>query len=336
MKIFVPSTYRMRSRAITFHCPRIAVLAAFLFSLLSANELDAQEGIRAVVSLDEFVVSSANEGFDVDEFIEKVKNDTTFYQAFLNMRFYPHDIRGALTVYYKGEEAAERGSMQREAVQHLDSIQYMWVEILSEDVQGRIRKRNGEWRYFTAEMYDEVFFPEKPRRVLPLIVKREQELQSGSRIEKHKSQIKRLMFNPGTEIENVPFIGDRLAIFEDHMIPYYDYALFQARRGDKDCLAFSCITKVGEEDNTVIRDLTSYFDPDTYHVLAREYRLAYSNLLLTFDIRMEVDNALQQGILLPQKVKYDGFWNVPLRKAEIIRFEMTCDGYDTGVMPLRE
>lgn len=293
------------------------------------GKLSSQHDIIKVISLDEFVVNASDDIFDVEAFVGRVRQDTTFYKAFLNLKYFPHDVEGKVVVYQKDE--SERGMMLRDAVQHLDEMEYMRVEILKEVSNGKIKKRNGEWRYFTAEMYDEVFFPKEPEKVSNVIDRFEQELSGGSRIDKHKGQLKRMMFNPGSEIDNVPFIGDKLAIFDDHMVPFYDYSIFSTTYAGESCIAFSCFTKEGMKEETVIQDLTSYFDPNTMEVLAREYRLAHKTLLFTFDISIKVLNMKQGGWLLPQKVEYDGYWNVPFRKPEIIQFELNCSNYKTQV-----
>jgi hypothetical protein len=300
-----------------------------VFGLLlsSSGRLCAQNDIVKVVSLDEFVVSSGWDSADIIRFIDKVRNDTTFYKAFLNLKYFPHEIKGAVVVYNKNE--SERGTMQRRAIQHVDKNNMMWVEITYEKTNGKIKNNKGEWKYLTAEMYDEVFYPTEPQKVSNNIVNMEQELVSGSKMEKHKAQLKRMMFNPGAEIGNVPLIGDKLAIFDDHMVPYYNYRIFKTRRDSTDCIAFSCFAKEGKEKHTVIHDLTSYFHPDTYEVLAREYRLAHNTILFDFDITMVIENFIQDGWLLPKRVWYNGYWNVPLKKPEIINFELRCTEYKT-------
>lgn len=275
--------------------------------------------------MDAFTVSARTEGFDVSDFIRKVRDDTTFYKAFLNMRYFPHRKTGHITVYEK--DASEKGTMDREALQYLSTEEVMHLDITFEQTNGRIRKRNGEWRYLTAEMYDDIFFPEGPQRVSNHIKSRDQELVSGSRIEKHKAQLKRLMFNPGAEIGNVPFIGDKMAIFDDHMVPYYDYAIYNDMVGEQEAIAFSCMTKPGEEDETVIRELTSWFHSETYEVLKREYRLAHNTLFFSFDIQTRVLNVRERGHLLPREITYNGQWNAVFRKPEIIDFTLACDEY---------
>lgn len=298
----------------------------FCFYSLSAHHLSAQDVVK-VVNLDEFTVNAADDSFDVADFVDRVRKDTTFYKAFLNLKYFPHNVDGAVAVFKKDE--SERGTMKRRARQHLDVDEMMSTEITFEETNGNIRKRNGEWKYLTAEMYDEVFFPEGPVKVSNRIKSTEQELVSGSRIDKHKAQLKRMMFNPGAEIENVPFIGDKLAIFDDHMVPYYDYSIFNATVNGIDCIAFSCFAKEGMEDETVIHDLTSYFHPDTYEVLRRDYRLAYSTILFNFDITIKVENEQKDGHLLPNSISYDGDWNALFRKPEIISFRLKCTDYNT-------
>ena len=303
------------------------LICLFLFYLgahLSAQEND----IAKMVTMDEFVVKAAIEDFNVDDFVSQVIEDTTFYQAFLNLKYFPHDIKGAMTVYNKDEE--EFATLQRKARQFLSTDEEKWVEITYEKTNGRIKKKNGKWRYLTAEVYDDVFFPTHKHHVSNEMVQREQELEATSKIEKHKAQLKKMLFNPGQPIENVPFIGDKLAIFSKEMVPFYDYSIFLYEYNDTiPCIAFSSFVKEGEEDEVVIRDMTSYFHRDTHEVIAREYRLAHKTILFDFDISIMVENMLVDGWLMPKSVSYDGGWDVPFKKPEIISFQMECYDYVT-------
>lgn len=288
----------------------------------------AQVEVAKVVKLDEFVVSAAIEDFDVEDFVAQVMKDTTFYQAFLNLKYYPHDIRASMMVYDKDEQ--QRATLERSARQYLNTGQEMWVDINYERTNGRIRKKNGDWRYLTAEMFDEVFFPLTPQITSNRITTTEQELVSGSKLEKHKAQLKRLLFNPGAEISNVPFIGSKMAIFDPSMVPHYDYAIYLATLPDSvPCIVFSSYAKPGHEGSTVIRSMTTYFHRDTKEVMARDYRLAYSNILFDFDINIDVHNELRDGLLLPTTIAYNGFWKVPFKKAEIIAFDLAFSRYIT-------
>lgn len=294
----------------------------FLFS----SGVFSQNDIAKLVTMDEFVVSAGLEDFNAEDFIDQVINDTTFYQAFLNLKYYPHRVNSEIQVFHKNE--SQKGKMYREAVQRRNLDNEMWIDVQYEKTNGRIKKRNGEWKYLTAEMYDDVFFPNEREKVDNKIRTKEQELVGGSKLEKHKAQLKKMLFNPGQEIDNVPFIGDKLAIFDAEMVPYYDYSIFTYNWKDSiPTIAFSQYVKKGEEDEVVIRDMTSYFHKDTRDVIAREYRLAHNTIFFDFDISIKVENRLVEGEIVPVKIDYDGAWDIPFKKPEIIRFYLECFDY---------
>jgi hypothetical protein len=43
--------------------------------------------------------------------------------------------------------------------------------------------------------------------------------------EKHKEQLKMLFFNPGRKIPGIPFIGDKLDLYDEHARKLYNYTL---------------------------------------------------------------------------------------------------------------
>ncbi|MFT6996579.1 MAG: hypothetical protein ACJAQ4_000320 [Cryomorphaceae bacterium] len=305
---------------------KAALIYLLVFLTLSLNAQETE--IAKMVTMDEFVVKAAIEDFNAEDFIKQVIDDTTFYQAFLNLKYFPHEIKGAMVVYDKDE--TEFATLQRRAKQHLSDDEVKWVEITYEKTNGRIKKKNGKWRYLTAEVYDDVFFPTEKRSVSNEMVQREQELEADTKMEKHKAQLKKMLFNPGQPIDNVPFIGDKLAIFSPEMVSFYDYSIFIYEYDTIPCIAFSSYVKEGDEDEVVIRDMTSYFHRDTREVIAREYRLAHKTILFDFDISIKVENMLLDGWLIPTSVSYDGAWDVPFKKSEIISFKMECTDYVTS------
>lgn len=300
-------------------------ILAFLLHFSAVN-VPAQDTISGYVNLDAFIVSAGLQNFDKEDFIKQVVSDSTFYQAFLNLKYYPHQVESQIIVYHKDEKV--QGQLNRSAQQYRNALDEMWIEIMRETSNGKIKKNNGEWKYLTAEMYDDIFFPKGKQKVSKKIDNREQELVRGSAIEKHKAQLKKMLFNPGEPIDNVPFIGDKLAIFSPEMLPHYDFSIYAYNWADTvPCVVFSAYTKKGSEDETVIHDMTSYFHRDTHEVIAREYRLAHNTIFFDFDISIIVHNALQNGVLLPQYISYDGEWDVPLKKPEIVKFDLRCGDY---------
>ncbi|MEO8067051.1 MAG: hypothetical protein ABI599_05095 [Flavobacteriales bacterium] len=71
--------------------------------------------------------------------------------------------------------------------------------------------------------------------------------------------------------------------------------------------------------------MSTWFDQETMQVLAREYHIAHDALFLEFDISITVENMWTQGTLLPVTVHYDGVWDIPLKKREIVRFDLAMD-----------
>jgi hypothetical protein len=299
-------------------------------SVIAAHALWAQEEetpIATIVNLEAFEVSAGLEDFDVADFINQVRNDTTFYQAFLNMKYYPHRVESNMQVYDKKDRKA--ATLRRTAVQKLNNKSQKWVDILSENSTGKLKNRKGEWKYLTAEIYDDVFFSTTPTYVSNKMTSKEQELTNESRMDKHQAQLKKMLFNPGDEIENIPFVGDKMAIFSEEMMPYYTYKIFEYNWADTiPCIVFSCFVIKGEEDEVVIQDLTSYFHRDTHEVIARDYYLAYNTLFFDFDIRMKVENRVIDSQIVPTKVWYNGFWDIPFSKPENITFELSNSDYD--------
>jgi len=278
----------------------------------------SQEVVK-VVTLDEFIIS-AEPDLNKEDFIMRVVNDSTFYQAYLNMRYYAHVFNSHLTVFNKGEN--EKATLYREATQHFDN-EMVWVSIEKEQSKGKLKNRKGEHIYLTAEMYDDVFFPKEKYRASNKISTMDQDLSNASKLDKYKSQLKKMLFNPGQEISSVPFIGDKVAIFSDEMVQYYNFNIYMREYQGRQVYAFDISEKEGNKaKDTVIKTMLSYFDQETMTVLMREYRLVSDVLLFDFDITIRVENQLVNKQPVPQRMVYDGQWNVLFKKPEIIKFDL--------------
>jgi len=281
----------------------------YLVMLVIGFPTYAQNDVVKSVQLDEVVISAQASGFSVEEFMENVKADTTFYKAFLNLKYFPHKMSGEVLVFNKKEK--EKGQMFRVA------------ELLNDN--GLV-----EFKYLTAEMYDEVFFPKTPERVSNRIQITEQEIDRSSKFERHKSELKKFMFNPGSEISSVPLIGNKMAIFEDDMVPFYDYFIWTANYADTiPCWVFTAKQKEGVKDGkTVIKDITSWFDQETMSVMLREYTILYNSIILDFDIHIKVTNTFVDDQLVPERIEYNGMWDIPFKKAEVIDFWLSLSDWE--------
>ncbi len=295
--------------------------------LLALTALGAGSGMKAQVdtllkhiTLDEVVISAQATGFNVEGFVKQVMEDTTFQHSFLNTRYYPHTLLSYVVVRNKGDNETA-GMYRRGRLLRDGDMAELVLDSVSET--GKLRKRNGEFRYLTVEMYDDVFFTKGRYKASNRIASRQQEIDRSSRFDKYKSELKKFMFNPGQEIASVPFIGDKLALYEPHMAPYYDHRIWSELRNGHDCWVFSSDVKPDAgENNTVIKRMDTWFDKESGQVIAREYRIARASLILDFDITIRVDNTVISGVLVPTFVDYDGDWDIPFSKRELIRFQL--------------
>ncbi|MBK7103594.1 MAG: hypothetical protein IPH63_17710 [Flavobacteriales bacterium] len=178
------------------------------------------------------------------------------------------------------------------------------------------------------EMYDDVFFPKGEYVASNTIHDRQLEIDRSSRFDKYKSELKKFMFNPGQEIASVPFIGDKLALYNDDMAVHYDNRIWADQRDGRECWVFSSDTKEGHEGKTVIQEMSTWFDQASSQVIAREYHILHRSLFLDFDIRIKVRNAVVNGDLVPVYIQYNGDWDIPFSKRELIQFALTMGDWE--------
>jgi hypothetical protein len=291
-----------------------------LFILFVAFRAHGQDVVK-VVTLEGVTIQAVEDDFDTEAFIEKVRADSTFYLAFKAMNFYPSTYMAWLKVFKKGEK--ERGYVNRIA-QRFREGDWMWVELLEEEVEGKIQKKNGEYKYLTAETWNDVFFPESKQRVSMNITRDFEKERGQSNVEKHQQEVKQMMFNPGNEVAGIPFIGKKMGIFEEDMHEYYTYSVYTAMYQDSiQCLVFAAEAKPEFRDGkTVIKSLTTYFEQSSFEVMQREVFLEYKSLPIDFEIFIRVENHHYKDILLPKMIYYKGFFDIPFMKKEEVEFSL--------------
>ena len=139
------------------------------------------------------------------------------------------------------------------------------------------------------------------------------------------------MFNPGEDISGVPLIGKKMSIFDDDMVEYYDYKISLITFNDKEYYQFSCIAKPEfPKHKTVVKTLVTLFEKETMTVLKRDYEMQYKSILFQLDVKINIENKLKNGIILPVTIKYDGYWNIPFKMQETIRFIIENNNYETN------
>lgn len=297
---------------------RCVCLAAVLAAVPRTSA--QQDTLLGHITLDEVVIRAQSEGFDVPTFVRQVRTDTSFHKAFLNTRFHPHQVISHLAVRGKEERELARSFIRARLVRSGGHAMLVQDSIRE---SGRLRDRRGDHRYLTAEMYQEVFFPQGTFRADNTVAGRKLELERGGRIERYKSELKKFMFDPGSEIASVPFIGDKLALYDASMAPFYTHRIWSDARNGRSCWVFSSdALPESDPDDTVIKEMDTWFDQESGLVMARTYRISHRSLVLDFDIRIAVENQLLEGQVVPVMVVYAGDWDIPFAKREIVQFDL--------------
>jgi hypothetical protein len=290
--------------------------------LLTVATVRAQDTsiFKYPIQMDEVVISAARGGWDVQGFIRRVQNDTTFYKAFKSMRVTSYVATNDIRMHNKkGKVNASLYSLTK---------QKAWngcraMETLQEKVTGNFYKRNKEYRYYTAELYAYLFFTKDTLcNQSDIVGDALGEAESG-RIGKHKYKLKQLIFNPGSKVAGVPLMGDKAAIFEPDVAKMYDFKLASEEYGGEECYVFKAIPKAEYKSDVVYNYLATWFRKSDYSIVARDYSLSYSTLAYDFDVQMKVRMQQVGGKLLPVKIEYDGNWHVLTQDRERVKFITT-------------
>ncbi len=298
------------------------LMLSILGSHLSMAQVDTTTydfgDFGGIVYLDSLVVTATRSGFNVDDFVSMVRNDESFYLAFRNLRFLSYLSENDIEMFAKNGEA--KAHYQSKTQQLAEGL-CREMNVLDTEVEGKFYKRKGDYKYYTAKLYDRLFFTPKRHCETSRAVGKENAAKGMS---KHVQELKKLIFKPGSKAD-IPIIGNRTAIFDPEMAPYYDFKISSRQyRAGQDCYVFTAVVKEAfqekKKDKTVIKFLETYFDKSTFQVIARNYQLAYSGALFDFDVKMEIELIQLNGEYAPEYIRYDGFWDVPGKKPEISKF----------------
>jgi len=219
------------------------------------------------------------------------------------------------------------GSLYSRTRQHVNNG-CRYTQVLEEQTSGDIYDKKHHFNYYTPGMYAGLFFAADTICGETNIVGNEAFSTSGkSGLEKHKEQLKMLFFNPGKKIPGIPFIGNKVAIFDDDVAARYDFTIdMDAFKGEM-CYVFTCKPRAdltgGEKDKIVVNNMTTWFKIDTWEIVARNYDLSYNAGVYDFDVRMEVEMTKFNNYLVPKVLRYNGDWDVVMKKREKCIFTAT-------------
>jgi len=289
----------------------LAILSFTPFFCLAQQDSLDNERLAQMINLSEVVVRA---DVNVAKFIERVKNDTTFYKALRTLHVLGftslNDIR---IVDKKGKLKASMQSKTRQnRANHCRTM-----DVLNETTTGDFYDSKGEYNYYTAAMYAGLFFTKGKICNENNIVKGVDFSAKGKKgLEKNKEQLKMLFFNPGKKIPGIPFIGNKINIFDPDVAEYYDFLIDYGDYDNKPCYIFSVKGKEDKKNKIVIDDMVTWFDAKTMEVLARNYHMSYDAGVYDFDVQMEVQMTHFNGHLVPKTLRYNGNWDVMFKKRE--------------------
>lgn len=294
-----------------------------LFSLYSLV-LSAQDGIVKSVMLDSVMVSAVSAGFSVEDFVDYVKSDTSFYQGFKNLRYYSHKYSSELEVFDVNNKSV--GFLYRQGHYEVNDNKLV-VKVDSSFNDGKIYNRRGKYRYYTPEFFDYIFFPKDTLEVSKYSSKDDSKAVD-SQNERNERDAKVIIFNPGSvEVEKSGSKKEKLAVFDESMQKYYDYIISKKIYKDTlECYEFVCRMKsdLSEDDQeeVLIRELISYFDRNTFNVVYRKYVMQYDYWLIDLNVTVDVEMGYAQDKLIPSYINYKGYWDIPFSKPEIAEFKL--------------
>ena len=289
----------------------------FLFKVCCCQQQDSldNERLAKMINLSEVVVRT---DINVPKFIERVKNDTTFYKAFKNLHVLGFTALNDIRIIDK--KGKQKAGMQSKTRQNRDS-DCRTMETISETTQGDFYNDDRSYNYYTAELYAGLFLTRgKICGENNIVAGTSFTAKGKSGTARHKEQLKMLFFNPGKKIPGIPFIGDKINIFDPDVAEYYDFSIDQVEYEGKACYLFSVKARdnlsSSEKNKIVIDDMVTWFDAKTMEVLARNYNLSYDAGVYDFEVSMEVEMTKIAGFLVPKTLRYKGNWDVVFKKRE--------------------
>ena len=229
----------------------------------------------------------------------------------------PYDAVNDINAYDKNDGIV--ASMHSKTKQKRDSG-CRTTEVLGENVTGDFYDRHGGYNYYTAELFAYLFFAKKPVCNENDIVAGAMQVRGKGQLERSKYELSQLIFNPGSKVSGVPFMGDRASIFEEGEAEKYDFRITRELYDGNQCYVFRITPKSGYERKVVYNELTTWFREKDYSIVARDYSVSYRTLVYDFDVRMKVRTKQVGTKLYPTYINYDGDWHIITKKRERVKF----------------
>jgi hypothetical protein len=297
----------------------------FQFAVAQTNDTSDVQSVRNVVTLSEVVVRS---DLNVAKFLQRIKYDTSYYKAFKNLHLLGYTALNYVRMNDKGGKAkATLQSKTRQTVS--DGCRNM--EVLEEKTTGNFYDSHKEFNYYTADLYAAFFFTKGKVCGETNIVKgSELNVHGKSGLQKNTEQLKMMFFNPGKKIPGIPFIGDKLDVFDPRISSHYDFSIDTSDLNGHPCYVFRIERKkdlTGSERGDIVFDnITTWFDQKSMEIIGRNYDMSYNAGVYDFDVHMQVEMTKFGAYTVPQVLRYSGNWFLMFKGRE--RGVFTATLYD--------
>jgi hypothetical protein len=286
----------------------LLILSVPLFTTAQDSAVNFE---HKVVTLKEVVVRN---NLNVTEFIKRVKDDTTFHKAFLNLKVLGYTSINDIRMMGKRENIV---ASLNSKTQQFRSDNCRWTKTISEKYTGDIYDKQKQFNYYTAQMYASIFLaPDTVCGETNIVAGTSFSTSGKTGIAKHKEQLKMLFFNPGKRIPGLPFIGNKVALFDKDVAENYDFIIDMDEYKGKTCYVFKVVPRPEKKDDIVINEMTTWFNTDNWDIEGRNYDLSYGAGVYDFDVHIEVEMTKFGEYLVPKVMRYNGNWDVIFKKRE--------------------
>jgi hypothetical protein len=292
----------------------LCLILLFSISSLSQDSSDV-EAVRRTVQLSEVIIRS---DLNVSRFLQRIKNDTSYHKAFKNLHILGFS---ALNYIQMSDKRGKVKASLQSRTEQKRSNGCRTMDVLEEKVTGDFYDDNKNFNYYTADLYAAFFFSSGKVCGENNIVKgSELHVQGKKGLAKNKEQLKMLFFNPGKKIPGIPFIGDKLDVFDEKVAGKYNFFIDTSDLNGQPCYIFKIERKEGlrgsEKNDIVFDNITTWFNQKTMEIVGRNYDLSYDAGVYDFDVHMEVQMQKVGDYLVPQVLRYRGNWYLFTKKRE--------------------
>jgi hypothetical protein len=292
----------------------ILVISFSCFSFLSGQNISE---ILPIIQLDSITIQAAKDDtLDLNGFISMIMTDETFYKGFKNLRSASFIFNNQISIFNKNKKQVAGYSSK--AIQRYDPPCRTMTES-DQVITGNFLESDGTYKWNTAKLFDRLFFTHGAVCNDTVIGIK----PDANRMEKNIQELKRLLFSPGSRT-HVPLLGDKTAIFDQDMQPYYDYRFGLDTVYGIEYYQFEVEVKPEfqerNENKTVIKKLTTWFEKNTHQIVRRDYHLEGNTIAYSFNVMMHVDMINIRDRYFPKSISYDGTWKIFTRKRESAKF----------------